>query len=178
MPCSNCRRALIPCIFPAPGRAPRQQKPKDPNAPPKTSSQREAELVKRLRKLEGIVEELSGQIDVDGFEKIDAPDLQRAATFPHAGPPGPPGDKVALSGLGDVENPLGANEVAVVAPKVQRNSRPGRMVLSDQRGAGRYVSSGFWSKMNDEVRVMMITTGLRMLLTICRLTLFEPSHIA
>ncbi|KAJ4146448.1 hypothetical protein NW754_001914 [Fusarium falciforme] len=65
MPCSNCRRAQIPCVFPAPGRAPRQPRPRDPNAPPKNSSQREIELMKRLRKLEGIVEELSGQIEVE-----------------------------------------------------------------------------------------------------------------
>ncbi|KAK7744102.1 hypothetical protein SLS53_003623 [Cytospora paraplurivora] len=56
----------IPCIFPAPGRAPRRPRPKDPNAPPKQpSSEREIELMKRLRKLEGIVEELSGQIEVE-----------------------------------------------------------------------------------------------------------------
>ena len=70
MPCSNCRRALIPCIFPAPGRAPRQHRPKDPNAPPKATSQREAELVKRLKKLEGIVEELSGQIEIETSGRV------------------------------------------------------------------------------------------------------------
>ena len=66
MPCSNCRRAQIPCIFPPPGRAPRRPRPKDPNAPAKQPvSEREAELLNRLHKLEGIVHELSGQIEVE-----------------------------------------------------------------------------------------------------------------
>ncbi|KAG7149173.1 putative transcriptional regulatory protein like [Verticillium longisporum] len=65
MPCSNCRRASAQCVFPAPGRAPRRPKPRDPNAPSKGSSEREVELMRRLRKLEGIVEDLSGQIEVE-----------------------------------------------------------------------------------------------------------------
>lgn len=66
MPCGNCRKAHIQCVFPAPGRAPRRPRIKDPNAPPKQSSEREIELMKRLRKLEGIVEDLSGQIEFEG----------------------------------------------------------------------------------------------------------------
>src|SRR5277367_6126166 len=55
-PCSNCSKAQTQCVFPAPGRAPRR-----PRTGGKGSSEREAELLKRLRRLEGVVEELSGQ---------------------------------------------------------------------------------------------------------------------
>lgn len=133
MPCSNCRRALIPCVYPAPGRAPRQPRQKDPNAPPKNSSQREAELIKRLRKLEGIVEELSGQIDVD--DKVDDSSLPAEAVSV---------DTEANSVNGAASTYSGSQEV---------NARMGRMLLNErEHGARRYISSGFWSKMNDEVR--------------------------
>ncbi|KAL3425713.1 fungal specific transcription factor domain-containing protein [Phlyctema vagabunda] len=56
LPCSNCSKASIQCIFPAPGRAPRR-----PRAGGKPVTEREAELLKRLRRLEGVVQELSGQ---------------------------------------------------------------------------------------------------------------------
>ncbi|EFX01037.1 c6 zinc finger domain containing protein [Grosmannia clavigera kw1407] len=70
MPCSNCRRALIPCIFPAPERAPRRPRRKDPSAlRPHQSTEREIELLKRLRKLEGIVEELSGQVELEATKQ-------------------------------------------------------------------------------------------------------------
>ena len=51
-PCSNCQKAHIDCIFPAPGRAPRK-----PRKPPDT------ELLARLRRLEGVVQSLGVQVD-------------------------------------------------------------------------------------------------------------------
>lgn len=52
--CTNCKKANIQCHYPGPGRAPRRPKVGG------TVSARETELLKRLRKLEGIVQELSG----------------------------------------------------------------------------------------------------------------------
>ena len=57
--CSNCARANIECVYPGPGRAPRTTK----NA--KGTSERESELLKRVRRLEGVVEELTGQIELE-----------------------------------------------------------------------------------------------------------------
>jgi hypothetical protein len=146
MPCSNCRRALIPCVFPAPGRAPRQPRPKDPNAPPKSSSQREVELIKRLKKLEGIVEELSGQIEVESGERgaspVDSPEGHAAIAqrTNSTGQDPSPGSFDSLSEQGsDV----------IRRREVQRQL--GRLVLNDHKGNTRYVSNGFWSKLNDEV---------------------------
>ncbi|KAH0550922.1 hypothetical protein GP486_007712 [Trichoglossum hirsutum] len=50
-PCSNCTKAHIPCIFPERGRAVRRSRKAPDN-----------ELLKRLAKLEGVVEELSGHV--------------------------------------------------------------------------------------------------------------------
>ncbi|XP_044719785.1 fungal specific transcription factor domain-containing protein [Hirsutella rhossiliensis] len=139
MPCSNCRRALIPCVFPAPGRAPRQQRPRDPNAPPKNSSQREVELVKRLRKLEGIVEELSGQIEVDDGQPSRRTMSGGLDMFVGAGSPG------------SRDNESVTDHTSETAKRRDVQMTLGRLVLDDQRGTSRYVSSGFWSKLNDEL---------------------------
>ncbi|ODA79396.1 hypothetical protein RJ55_04989 [Drechmeria coniospora] len=146
MPCSNCRRALIPCVFPAPGRAPRQQRAKDPNAPAKNTSQREVELIKRLRKLEGIVEELSGQIEVESSGKQAS-----SASSPVTGHPRQTPDSLDILAAGSPipKQAEVANGQDGDAKKMQLNF--GRMVLDDTRGTSRYVSSGFWSKLNDEL---------------------------
>ncbi|CAH0056476.1 unnamed protein product [Clonostachys solani] len=167
MPCSNCRRALIPCVFPAPGRAPRQPRPRDPNAPPKNTSQREAELVKRLRKLEGIVEELSGQIDFEGVAKASSP-----GESPEASNPGAAGvrrtssniqgsisrrstEKNAPGSSGSGPSPKDTDSVSDMgsdaAHKRDVSQQLGRLVLNDHKGSTRYVSYGFWSKLNDEL---------------------------
>ena len=147
MPCSNCRRAQIPCVFPAPGRAPRQPRPKDPNAPAKNSSQREVELIKRLKKLEGIVEELSGQIDVDPTQAasnsaspdiMSVPQRQLTGSLDYAS--------------GQSTSPRGSDSTGSEGRKVAVTQQSfGRLVLDDQKGTSRYVSSRFWSKLNDEV---------------------------
>lgn len=152
MPCSNCRRALIPCAFPAPGRAPRQHRPKDPNAPPKPTSLREVELVKRLKKLEGIVEELSGQIEVETGGRpsstANSPSNEGSPTAQR-----PKSSSVGAFASGVVD--FGDNHATGEAPESRKmregRKQLGRLVLSDTKGSARYVSSGFWSKLNDEV---------------------------
>lgn len=136
MPCSNCRRALIPCVFPAPGRAPRQQRPRDSQASPRTSSQRELALVKRLHKLEGLVDVLNTRL------KVHEP----AVAEP---------DKTADARISPVSS--GPRRIEAVEVKDSTGERDihlslGHLVLDDQRGTSRYASSDFWSKLEDEVR--------------------------
>ncbi|KAK3936404.1 fungal-specific transcription factor domain-containing protein [Diplogelasinospora grovesii] len=181
MPCANCRRAHIPCIFPAPGRAPRRPRPKDPNAPPKhASSERELELLKRLRKLEGIVEDLSGQIELEtgtGRHPSTAGNSPEAvggheADTQHGSGRGGFGagdSAVSVGGSNQSQGspsmgsatgkPSSSNIVASAsgpgAGPLKRISSDvhkqfGRLVLGE-KGVTRYVSSGFWSKINDEL---------------------------
>ncbi|KAK3299833.1 fungal-specific transcription factor domain-containing protein [Chaetomium fimeti] len=178
MPCSNCRRGQIPCIFPAPGRAPRRVRPKDPNAPAKQpSSERELELMKRLRKLEGIVEDLSGQIEVESVRQPYS-----AGNSPEAGAAyqkdehtlggrfGPGSGPGVTSGSGSGNGTV--NHDSPGFPSARLQARPtsasisetdsvgkaspdvhkkfGRLVLNE-RGVTRYVSSSLWSSINDEL---------------------------
>ncbi|CAK7236442.1 hypothetical protein SBRCBS47491_009638 [Sporothrix bragantina] len=179
MPCTNCRRAMVPCIFPAPERAPRRPRRKDPVAlKPHQSSEREIELLKRLRKLEGIVEELSGQVEMEAGKAPTS-----ASNSPEAGAGGSEGSSGNGSAPrrsldhGTGTTPSASSSWGQYSPKpghattgnspgrlVGRNSSYGSMVkqtkdtqkqlgrlMINDYGRSRYVSSAFWSKINDEL---------------------------
>lgn len=180
MPCSNCRRAMVPCIFPAPERAPRRPRRKDPIAlKPHQSSEREIELLKRLRKLEGIVEDLSGQVEMEATSggKLPASNsnspeaaaggsssdsagprtsLDHGAT-PSASSSWGQSPKLAHAAQGSSANSpgrlVGRNSSYGSLMKQQTKDTQkqlGRLMINDY-GRSRYVSSAFWSKINDEV---------------------------
>lgn len=161
MPCSNCRRALIPCVFPAPGRAPRQPRPRDPNAPPKTTTHREAELVKRLKKLEGIVEELSGQIEVEsagtgrGASSAGSPEALQLASKAASSLLAAQSHRSTSDSYGHSSTGHDGEETfdgqSPLTRQADINRQLGRLVLNDHKGSTRYVTNGFWSKLNDEV---------------------------
>ncbi|SPQ17675.1 1ac17033-b09a-4c88-9083-81c6179ec833 [Thermothielavioides terrestris] len=176
MPCSNCRRAQIPCIFPAPGRAPRRPRPKDPNAPAKQpSSERELELLKRLRKLEGIVEELSGQIEVESVRHPYSPgnspdaagtgygkdDHTVGARFDNlgsrlAGAAGSTSSRDSPGVAGGSRLPARPTSDSMSETDSRGKASPdvhnqfGRLVLNE-KGVTRYVSSSLWTSINDEL---------------------------
>lgn len=141
-PCSNCRRANIECVVPSNDRPPRwaQRLERLTNAPtishravppPATAGSRAAkpateQVIERLRNLEGLVKELSGQLEqanaaasstTGGSSRGNSPAHGRAATTNTSG--------------------------------VQENL--GRLVLQDT-DRPHYISSGFWSRVSDEVR--------------------------
>ena len=113
-PCSHCTRAGIECVFPGPGRAPRKSR-----KPP------EAELLARLRRLEGVVQSLAVSTEDTG-ERPSLAQLER----PSQG---------------------GGDDVYMGRPE-ERNSidtHLGRLVINEDRS--RYVSNSFWTSMGDEV---------------------------
>ncbi|KAF4966219.1 hypothetical protein FSARC_6104 [Fusarium sarcochroum] len=142
MPCSNCRRAQSDCMYPAPGRAPRQT-PTHTRPPPSEGSghsERELDLMQRLRKLEGLVLGMSGQANVDeiGME------------------------------VSNEESPQGQDNarrekdiVQAAADEVKRDAENadfskidrqlGRLVIQDGESTARYVNGGFFTKLNDEL---------------------------
>ncbi|GAD92712.1 C6 transcription factor, putative [Paecilomyces variotii No. 5] len=131
-PCSNCVKAGIECVFPGPGRAPR--KPKRPQ---------DAELLARLRRLEGVVESLGANPN----EPINAP-----VSFND--PPAPTSDGQSK------ESP--AREGRTCAPFMDRDPKAllphdtehefGRLVIDE--GKSRYVSNRFWASLGDEIEEM------------------------
>ncbi|KAI6444800.1 hypothetical protein MCOR15_010897 [Pyricularia oryzae] len=197
-PCTNCRRARVSCVFPAPGRAPRRPRPKDPGSSsggPHTAagepgrhgaaaSEREAELMKRLRKLEGIVEDLSGQIELETARHGSAGGPSPDATQDSPGS----GELRGAGGRGSYSSATGVRAASSTSSASNSNmasgpangsphkrsqtfdstqdSPPattdvakkfGRLVLHD-KGKSRYVSSGFWSRINDEINALRAET--------------------
>ncbi|KAJ1330831.1 proline utilization trans-activator [Microdochium nivale] len=164
MPCSNCRKANIQCVFPAPGRAPRRPRPKDPNAPPKQASEREVELMKRLRKLEGIVEDLSGQVEFETAKHPSSNDGSPNATTesgledrrlhidpaqrrtPHSDP----GDAAKAGHRLSLDS-------GISSPSIGVRRDFGRLVLNE-KGKTKYVSNALWAKVNDEINELRAQT--------------------
>jgi hypothetical protein len=128
--------------------------------------------MKRLRKLEGIVEELSGQIEVESVRQPNS-----AANSPEGGIASPRDDQTISGRFGPGLNlaNIGTGSPGHGSPVVghaRLATRPasatvseaesfgkgspdvhkqfGRLVLNE-RGVTRYVSSSLWSSINDEV---------------------------
>ncbi|KKA27748.1 hypothetical protein TD95_001269 [Thielaviopsis punctulata] len=159
MPCSNCRRNQIQCVFPAPGRAPRRPRPKDLNAPAaKNVSEREAELLERLRKLEGIVDELSRQLDAEQMKTQSAggsPDTNNGSGSPSQtiGSPthGTPGSGISdLTSRSRIPRPRADDTAEGTGKEAVLTNKFGRLVLSD-KAKGQYVANAFWSKLTEQL---------------------------
>ncbi|GLB02902.1 hypothetical protein AtubIFM57258_006370 [Aspergillus tubingensis] len=141
-PCSNCAKAGIQCIFPPPGRAPRKVKrPQD------------AELLSRLRRLEGVIEHLSEKKATGAA--VSSPDTPSPRVQQHPqNPPAPPANAQASVPDGDGDGcPLlmDAAKLDPTRPIAPRNIEHefGRLVIDE--GRSRYVSNRFWASLGDEI---------------------------
>jgi hypothetical protein len=137
-PCSNCRRANIPCVVPSNDRPPRwarrlERIAKDGQGGTGTGEGADKlgndQVMDRLRTLEGLVKELSGQLEVANAA------ASRGGSSDAASPPDTTRDAASPSSTSTTSD-------------VQKHF--GRMVLKDTN-QGRYVASGFWSRISDEV---------------------------
>ena len=134
-PCSNCRRANIECVVPSNDRPPRWARRLEhltnatsvsPNTEPPPSNQATGQVMERLRNLEGLVKELSGQL-----EQASSAASTAAGGSSRGNSPAPRRDTTATSTAGMHEH-------------------MGRLMLQDANQT-RYISSGFWSRISDEV---------------------------
>ncbi|KAF1816509.1 hypothetical protein P152DRAFT_428643 [Eremomyces bilateralis CBS 781.70] len=151
-PCSNCARARIECIFPGPGRAPRRpRKPAD------------AELLERLRKLEGVVQTLGTQVQEETGVKVDFVDEKSGESG------GKDGEEMKVEkGLSSDERVAKAYKELKEAKKKCADAKKecadakethskynglearfGRLVVDE--GRSRYVTSNFWANLGQEV---------------------------
>jgi hypothetical protein len=137
-PCSNCRRANIACVFPSNDRPPRWarrlERATSSGAPtgiaPQAANPGVGQVMERLRTLEGLVKELGSQLE-------QAHAVTRSSPSAINSPSSSANDQ-------DTEH-----EQSNVKPAgVQQQF--GRLVLQDANRS-RYISSGFWSRINDEV---------------------------
>ncbi|KAM0248593.1 hypothetical protein ACHAP5_003319 [Fusarium lateritium] len=142
MPCSNCRRAQSDCMYPAPGRAPRQTQAQM-RPPPQSGSgqsEREMDLMQRLRKLEGLVHEMNGQgamsendTEVGNGESLRTQDINRT------------GNGIVQATAEKIKKDSENAEFSKVDKQL------GRLVLHGGDSTARYVNSSFMVKLNDEL---------------------------
>ncbi|KAG5751975.1 hypothetical protein H9Q72_013146 [Fusarium xylarioides] len=143
-PCSNCRKANIPCVVPSNDRPPRWARRLEriaDNGQGATvqgggSSSGTDQVMNRLRTLENLVKELSGQLEVANAAarrgaSSDAPSPQDAVK--------------------DAASPSSTS----TASDVQKHF--GRMVIKD-KNREKYVASGFWSRISDELDGLKMDT--------------------
>jgi len=138
--------------------------------------------MKRLRKLEGIVEELSGQIEVEtvhhpssagnspenpSLRDLDDTGVGRrhgsapsVANSNHSqdSPAGPGGTMARPPARG---SPSSTPGLGLLRKSSDVHKQFGRLVLNE-KGVTRYVSSTFWNSINDEVRNLRTLLGARL----------------
>lgn len=145
--CGNCAKAHSECVYPGPGRAPRRLK----SGVPKGASERETELLKRLRRLEGVVEELSGQVELENIRA--SPESTRdSASGDYENRPPKKNSESVLRVVGMDEGPAAIRawshrmiEMGGGPPKTESiDTEFGKLLLDE--GKSRYVSSSFWAR--------------------------------
>lgn len=151
-PCSNCRRANVACVFASTDRPPRWARRLErltknaatSNAPaPQHADPAVDKVMDRLRNLENLVKELSGQLE----------QAHAAASSAGDGSSGPnsPGSSTQNR---DAEH---QRDLSPATDTSSLHNQFGRLVLQDA-SRSRYVSSGFWSRVNDEVSRLVVVT--------------------
>ncbi|KAI1748769.1 hypothetical protein F4782DRAFT_341852 [Xylaria castorea] len=146
-PCTNCRRAGIPCVIPSADRPPRWARRLERVAHNAVAGERAAQAVdtptaqvmERLRSLESLVKDLSSQLEQAHVAANSSSTGNSPASFAQD-PDGEHQKSVPLTmGTGTIQ------------------SQFGRLVLDDV-SRSRYVSSGFWSRVNDELDEIKMQT--------------------
>ncbi|KAL4887935.1 fungal-specific transcription factor domain-containing protein [Aspergillus ambiguus] len=135
-PCSNCARAGIECVYPPPGRAPR-----------KTKRPQDAELLARLRRLEGVIEHLSEQNATSARQpspeqqNVNIPATATTTTNEPSQFAPPPAEESAGC-------PFNLDPKKPLQPRNLQHEF-GRLVIDE--GRSRYVSNRFWASLGDEI---------------------------
>ncbi|KAL9097492.1 MAG: hypothetical protein Q9165_000388 [Trypethelium subeluteriae] len=144
-PCSNCRRAKTACVFPSTDRLPRWARRFERRAnnastwdapPPQDIDPNIDQTLKRLRNVENIVKELSGQLE-----------QARAETSSSRG-----GSSTGNSPGSSIQS-RDAGQQKQTSPETHTNGireHSGRLVVQDTSRI-HYVSSSFWSRIDDEL---------------------------
>jgi hypothetical protein len=167
-PCSNCVKSHAECVFPSPGRAPRRKLV----GATKATSERETELLKRLRRLEGVVEELSGQVEIEAVKASGGYGGNSSSASPGSARKEEDWEML-LKDSGAKTKPLDHSVRVVGMDEGSANTRTwlARMVIMGEgppkseniienqfgklvitEGKSRYVSNTFWASLNAEVR--------------------------
>lgn len=147
-PCSNCRRANIDCVVPSNDRPPRWARRMErlthnaasPAASPQDSDPGTGLVMERLRNLESLVKELSSQLEQANTAASSAAGGSSGVNSPDAS-----------SNNRDMDHQR-STPSSTSTTDVQKNF--GRLVVQDA-SRSRYVSTGFWSRVSDEVSICL-----------------------
>jgi hypothetical protein len=136
-PCANCLRARIECFYPGPGRAPR-----------KSRKLPDTELLERLRRLEGVVQNLNAQVEEHEHEAAERERESSSRKSSSATVP------LAAAAVSPAEACFERNDASRASVAVDNSvegleSRFGRLVI--EKGRSRYINNSFWASLNNEV---------------------------
>jgi hypothetical protein len=147
--CGNCVKGRTECVYPGPGRAPRRPK----SGAAKGATEREAELLKRLRRLEGVVEELSGQVEIETSRAASAPPKQAKSGDIDGDSSNKENKESPARVVGIDEDSTAAREQWANRMLSVGGGPPKRDVLENEmgklvidEGKSRYVSNSFWAR--------------------------------
>lgn len=174
-PCAHCVRGKTECIYPAAGRAPR--KPRQTSG--KQVGDREAELLKRLRRLEGVVEELSGQVELGSVRQSPASDQlspSRDASVMDQSGLRPHNVRVVGMDEGTKKDWLAKQfRIGIGPPKTYfsvENAAQGIGKLILTAGKSNYTESPFWASITEEM------SEIKELMVSSQKVLFLSPHLA
>ncbi|KAJ5374022.1 Transcription factor [Penicillium concentricum] len=138
-PCSNCTKSGIDCVFPPPGRAPRKSK-----RPP------DAELLSRLRRLEGVIDHLRGSGNTEAASaSTGAPSSTTGSSTVRSEHTAPTSVSTEPPNQADRSVcPFEESDPKKLAPNKFENEF-GRLVIDE--GRSRYVSNRLWASLGDEI---------------------------
>ena len=152
-PCTNCSRAHIECVFPAPGRAPRKAR--------KVGEGKDKELLERLRRLESVVKGMGVEVPDGALEKesnmeTDTHDgeqagLQAGNSDSHAHRDDQMDGVVdATERRRSAEHDFRKKTKWLEEQQQGRfENRFGRLVINE--GKSRYINNSFWANLSNEV---------------------------
>lgn len=133
-PCSNCQKLLLDCVYPSPFR-PTSRPPKEKVAE-KSSKETEQELLERIKKLEGAVQDLSGLRN----EVLRSRKRRKDTNLED-------GDTERDQSYADEEH---GHSKADIVSGIDREV--GRLIVED--GKSRYINGGFWTSLEQDVRLL------------------------
>ena len=136
-PCANCTKGGIDCHYPVTGRIPRRSR--DP-APGKSASQKQSELLSRLRRLETVVTELAAQVEDGASNRVLTPASSGNANAD---------ERSSTSGVSQGDSGSSKAPTVNTEPGSEFDEEFGRLVI-DKEGT-LHVGNRFWSVFCSEV---------------------------
>ncbi|KAI1033016.1 hypothetical protein LB504_006228 [Fusarium proliferatum] len=147
-PCSTCRRAQVPCIYPV-GRAPRQTRIRRHGI----QSMSERELAEKVDMLELMIEKLGERVNGElGLESAvpSVPSRVASQTQAHTPEDSPSHFLSPETHYQELVRDDLASDPGHSVRSHEMQHKLGRLVLHEESGSKKYVCDGIWAKLDEE----------------------------